>query len=369
MPISRGLPEDVVHRVDHAAAVEIDQQCVVVIAHPAIRAVRLGQAVGVRVLDPVILVVQDAAQRKSDTEAAVARPPAARRVIAREVIGAAVRRAVVAPGIAVVVAPGSVPRAALVVAALVVSALVITALAVTSATIALDVAIGAVWLAVLKTVPAAVAVAPPIAAVVVASIVPPVATSTVSIELAAIRLLVAVEAWPAPVTVPVAAGLLVGTGLIGTGLPVPTLAVAALSIATLAVPALAVAVLPVPIGAALTVGAITANLGLHTQVGALWTLALVWRRWTVRTLLLERLAIRARTAIATILALSTVLALAVIASAIPSVAAILLDLLRGGAARHGRCGYQCGCRHQEFEKPARHRRRPRLPAHEPAPMM
>ncbi|MDD1451055.1 hypothetical protein NHF48_008905 [Sphingomonas sp. H160509] len=229
------------------------------------------------------------------------------------------------------------------------------ALVVAAATIALDVAVGAVGLAVLVAIAAAVApVAAVVAPIVIAPVVTPIAASTVAVELAAIRLLVtAIETGASLVAVPVGAVL---AGLrVGTGLAVPALAGAAL-----AVPSITVAALPVPVGMALPVGTVAADLPLRAEIGALRALALVGHGGAVGALLLEGLSVRTWAPIATILTLAPVGTLAL-------VTAVLVDLLRGRGRCHHGCRHQRGSRHQEFEKLARHRRRPRLPAHEPAP--
>ncbi|VVT13056.1 membrane hypothetical protein [Sphingomonas sp. EC-HK361] len=106
------LPEDVVDRVDDLAGIQIDEQRVVVVAHPAIRAICLRQAVVVRIVDPVALREQDRRQPEPDREAAIAIVPAVRRIIARQVERAAIARPVAVPVIAIVLPPAAIPVAA-----------------------------------------------------------------------------------------------------------------------------------------------------------------------------------------------------------------------------------------------------------------
>src|SRR5690242_15129591 len=106
------LPEDVVDHVDDLAGIDIDEQRVVVIAHPAIRAIGRRQAVIIGIRNPVVRAEQDRIEPEADAEAAVAVIPAIGRVIARQAIDAAVAHPVIAPVIAVVAAPIMVVRTA-----------------------------------------------------------------------------------------------------------------------------------------------------------------------------------------------------------------------------------------------------------------
>src|SRR5437868_5370154 len=74
-PASRILqgtsPEEIVKHVNHFAGVDVHQQRVVVVAHPAVWSVDVGQAVLPRVVDPVVLAVEQLGQDRTDAEAPV----------------------------------------------------------------------------------------------------------------------------------------------------------------------------------------------------------------------------------------------------------------------------------------------------------
>ncbi|RZK76585.1 MAG: hypothetical protein EOO66_32545 [Methylobacterium sp.] len=96
-----------------------------------------------------------------------------------------------------------------------------------------------------------------------------------------------------------------------------------MAVVALAVPRLTVATLsaalPVPVGTALTVGAVAADLCLYAEVGALRALALIGHGRAVGALLLDGLSVRTWSTVAAIGALASV----------TSVTAVLVDLLRG----------------------------------------
>ena len=103
------LPEEVVDHVDHLAGVDVHQQRVVIIAHPAVRAVGRRQAILPRIVEPVARAVIARPQAEADREAAIA--PAEGIVIAAEPEQRAVAVAMVAPVVAAVAAPVAGPAA------------------------------------------------------------------------------------------------------------------------------------------------------------------------------------------------------------------------------------------------------------------
>ena len=112
----KGLPEEVVDHVDHFAAVNINQQHVVIVTHPAIGPVNRRQTVLVRIVDPIILTIESAVEEKSDAQPAVA-IVAVRRVIAPGTIEIAVLGAIAGPIVARVAAPVVVIPPAMIAAA------------------------------------------------------------------------------------------------------------------------------------------------------------------------------------------------------------------------------------------------------------
>jgi len=102
------LPEEVVDHVDNLAGVNVDQQDIVVIAHPLRPVGRRRQAILPGIADPVTLVVEQRVQEQADREAAVAPVPVGR-IIRRQVEDVPVPAAPRAPIVAVVVAPAAIP--------------------------------------------------------------------------------------------------------------------------------------------------------------------------------------------------------------------------------------------------------------------
>src|SRR5690606_29587770 len=124
------LPEEVVDHVDHFAGVDVHQQRIVVVAHPAVRAVGIGQAVLPRIVDPVAAAEEQAVEEVAGAHPAIAVVPV-RRVIDADMEHAAVGVAMALPVVAAVIAPVVVPAAVIVavVAAPVVAAIVLPAAA------------------------------------------------------------------------------------------------------------------------------------------------------------------------------------------------------------------------------------------------
>src|SRR5687768_13115866 len=97
------LPEEVVDHVDHFAAPRIHQKRIVVIAHPAVRRVGVGQAVHPRLVDPVARPVIVRVQPRADAPAVIA--PAERVDVQSYPEDAAIAVAVAPPVVAPIIAP------------------------------------------------------------------------------------------------------------------------------------------------------------------------------------------------------------------------------------------------------------------------
>ena len=83
----------------------IDEQHVVIVADPAIGAVHRRQAIAVRIVDPVLLVVEHIRQAEPDREAAIAIAPAIGRIIALVPEQTPVAVAIALPVIALIAPP------------------------------------------------------------------------------------------------------------------------------------------------------------------------------------------------------------------------------------------------------------------------
>ena len=104
------LPEEVVDHVDHFAAVDIDQQRIVIVTHPAVGTVDIRQAILPGIVDPVPIAEEQVVEIEPDAQAAIA-VIAIGRIVAAQVIGVAIGPPVVIPVIAVVIAPAAIPPA------------------------------------------------------------------------------------------------------------------------------------------------------------------------------------------------------------------------------------------------------------------
>ena len=107
------LPEEIVNHIDDIAIAKVDQDHIVIIAHPAIRAPDVRQAILPGIVDPIMVAVIAVAEIKADVEAAIA-AVAIRCVIAADPVIVAITLPVAAIIIAPVVAPTIVPAAAVV---------------------------------------------------------------------------------------------------------------------------------------------------------------------------------------------------------------------------------------------------------------
>lgn len=120
-------PVEVVDLVNHFAGIDVHQQHVVVVAHPAVGTRGWGQAVIARIADPVVLAKERLVEEESDAKLAVG-IATVRGIVPAAAEDVAVLVAITLPVVALVTAPAVVPDLSLAVVVLVPIAAILVAL-------------------------------------------------------------------------------------------------------------------------------------------------------------------------------------------------------------------------------------------------